>query len=316
MPPHLPGTRSLRTFDAAARHLNFSRAAAELGLTPAAVSHQIKEFEDQLGFELFARTSRTTRLTEAGAVLHQAASEALELLSHAASRAQKLARGVAQLKLSMDAVFASKWMVPRLDRFRAACPDIDLRFDIAFKVRDFAYDDIDIAIRFGTGRYPGLVAHRLFDNIIIPVCSPRLLTSGPPLKEPRDLLRHTLVHIEWERPGASWPNWRTWMKAAGVDDFDPSRCVLFSESSHVIQAAIEGNVVALCDFSMVANDLSSGRLVRPFNLGIKMAEEFAYHLVYPAEASSDRRITGFRDWLMQEIRNPLTDQTLEAWDAL
>ena len=135
---------------------------------------------------------------------------------------------------------------------------------IAFEVRDFRYDDIDIAIRFGMGRYDGLISHRLMDNIIIPVCSPHLLKHGPPLTTPRDLLNHTLVHIEWTGQGITWPNWRTWMKAAGVEDFDPARCIVMKESTHVIQAAIEGTVVALCDFSMVANDLSAGRLVRPF----------------------------------------------------
>jgi LysR family glycine cleavage system transcriptional activator len=309
---HIPGTRTLRAFDAAARRLNFSRAAEELGLTPAAISHQVKELEDQLGFALFDRTSRTVRLTQAGTIFHQACAEAMETLRIAAARAQKLSRGVAQLKVTLDAVFASKWMVPKLDRFRAAWPDVDLRFDIAFELRDFTHDDIDVAIRFGTGKYPGLVAHRLFDNIIIPVCSPRLLTSALPLSQPRDLLRHTLVHIEWEREGVSWPNWRMWMKAAGVDGFDGANCVLFTESSHVIQAAIEGNVVALCDFSLVANDLSAGRLVRPFELGIKVSEEFAYHLVYPVESSGDRRIVAFRDWLLAEVHKPQMDPALQT----
>lgn len=312
MPAHIPGTRSLRVLDAAARHLNFSRAAEELGLTPAAVSHQIKEFEEQLRVSLFTRTSRTTRLTEAGVVLAEAAGEALQQLARAAARAQKLSRGVAQLRLSLDPTFASKWMMPKLERFRRMHAGIDLRFDIAYAVREFDQDDIDVAIRFGTGKYPGLMAHRLFDNIIIPVCSPRLLKSGPPLHEPRDLLRHTLVHIEWSRQGVTWPNWRMWMAAAGVDDFDPERCVLFTESSHVIQAAIDGDVVALCDFSMVANDLSSGRLVRPFELGIKMSEEFAYHLVYPAETAADPRIVAFRDWLLEEVHNPQMDPALQG----
>jgi LysR family glycine cleavage system transcriptional activator len=307
---HIPGTRALRAFDAAARHLNFSRAADELGLTPAAISHQIKEFEDQLGLELFTRTSRTTRLTEAGAIFHQSVSESLELLGHAVVRAKKLSRGVGQLRLSLDPTFASKWMMPKLERFRRTHPAVDLRFDIASELREFGYDDIDIAIRFGAGKYDGLVSHRLFENIIIPVCSPRLLRSGPPLKEPRDLLLHTLVHIEWSRQGVTWPNWRMWMAAAGVEGFDANKCVLFKESSHVIQAAIEGNAVALCDFEMVASDLSEGRLVRPFELGIKMSKEFAYHLVYPVESRNDAKIVAFRDWLLDEVHNPQMDPLL------
>ena len=299
---HIPGTSALKVFDAASRHLNFSRAAAELGLTPAAVSHQIKETEDHLGMALFIRNSRSIRLTEAGVVFHEAAVEALDGLARAVIRAKKLARGIAQLKLTMDGTFASKWMVPRLDRFRSQCPGIDLRFDISSDLRDFDQDDVDVAIRFGTGRYPGIATHRLFDNVIFPVCSPRLLKSGPPLEKPSDLLKHTLVHIEWSRQGVTWPNWRMWMAAAGVEDFDDSRCLLFTDSSFVIQAAVEGNVVALCDFSMVANDLSEGRLVRPFDLGIKVTPEYAYHLAYPAVAADDLRIAAFRDWILEEAR--------------
>ena len=302
MTSHIPGTRALKVFDAASRHLNFSRAAAELGLTPAAVSHQIKETEDQLGMALFVRNSRSIRLTEAGVVFHEAAVEALDGLAKAVARAKKLSRGVMQLKLTLDGTFASKWMVPRLDRFRAKWPDIDLRFDISYDLRDFDHDDVDVAVRFGAGKYPGVTTHRLFDNVIFPVCSPRLLKSGPPLKVPRDLLRHTLVHIEWSRQGVTWPNWRMWMAAAGVEDFDDSRCVLFTSSSYVTQAAIEGSVVALCDFSMVANDLSEGRLVRPFDLGIKMAPEYAYHLAYPTAAADDPRIVLFREWILEEAR--------------
>ncbi|TIP97259.1 MAG: LysR family transcriptional regulator [Mesorhizobium sp.] len=251
----LPGTRALRTLEAAARHLNFTRAADELGLTPAAVSHQIKEIEDQLGIVLFTRTSRTIRLTEAGTVLFEASTEALDLLGRAVSRAHKLARGTALLKVT-------------------------------------------------------LYTHRLFDNIIIPVCSPSLLASGPPLREPRDLFHHTLAHIEWARQGVTWPNWRMWMAAAGVDDFDDSRTIVFGTSTDAVQAALDGNAVALADFAMVANDLSEGRLIRPFELGIRVPPDFAYHLVYPVASANDARIVAFRDWLLNEVHNPQPDTSL------
>ncbi|AZO04058.1 MULTISPECIES: transcriptional regulator GcvA [unclassified Mesorhizobium] len=296
----LPGTRALRTFDAAARHLNFTRAADELGLTPAAVSHQIKEIEDQLDLVLFTRTSRSIRLTEAGSLLHDASIDALDLLNRAVSRARKMTRGTALLKVTLDAQFATKWLMRRIDDFRQQKPGIELRFDITYDVRDFERDDVDIGIRFGTGKYPGLVAHRLFENIIIPVCSPALLASGPPLNEPRDLFNHTLAHIEWSRQGVTWPNWSMWMQAAGVDDFDDSRTLVFGSSTDATQAALDGNAVALADFAMVANDLSQGRLVRPFELGIKVAPEFAYFLVYPETAKDDARVTAFREWLLDE----------------
>ena len=295
----LPGTRALRTFEAAARHLNFTRAADELGLTPAAVSHQVKEIEEQLELVLFTRTSRTMRLTEAGNVLFEASIDALDLLNRAVSRARKMTRGTALLKVTLDAQFATKWLMRRVDDFRHQKPGIELRFDITYDVRDFERDDVDIGIRFGTGKYPGLCAHRLFDNIIIPVCSPALLASGPPLNEPRDLFRHTLAHIEWSRQGVTWPNWSMWMQAAGVDDFDDSRTLVFGSSTDATQAALDGNAVALADFAMVANDLSQGRLVRPFELGIKVAPEFAYFLVYPQTVKDDARIVAFREWLLE-----------------
>ncbi|TPN83756.1 transcriptional regulator GcvA [Mesorhizobium sp. CU2] len=301
----LPGTRALRTFEAAARHLNFTRAADELGLTPAAVSHQIKEIEDQLDLVLFTRTSRTIRLTEAGAVLLDASVDALDLLNRAVSRARKLTRGTALLKVTLDAQFATKWLMRRVDDFRKQKPGIELRFDITYDVRDFDLDDVDVGIRFGTGRYPGLTSHRLFENIIIPVCSPALLNSGPPLKEPRDLFNHTLAHIEWSRQGVTWPNWRMWMQAAGVEDFDDSRTLVFRTSTDATQAALDGNAVALADFAMVATDLSQGRLVQPFELGIKVAPDFAYFLVYPQAMKDDARVIAFREWLLEEaVKTP------------
>ena len=312
----LPGTRALRTLEAAARHLNFTRAADELGLTPAAVSHQIKEIEDQLGIVLFTRTSRTIRLTEAGTVLYEAAIDALDLLGRAVSRAQKMTRGTALLKITLDAQFATKWLMRRIDDFRRHQPGIELRFDITYEVRDFERDDVDIGIRFGTGKYPGLCSDRLFDNVIIPVCSPALLRAGPPLKEPRDLFHHTLAHIQWSRQGVTWPNWRMWMAAAGVDDFDDSRTIVFGSSTDATQAALDGNAVALADFAMVANDLSEGRLVQPFELGIKVAPDFAYHLVYPQASADEARIVAFKEWMLNEVHNPQPDSTRRSWDEL
>jgi LysR family glycine cleavage system transcriptional activator len=303
----LPGTRALRTLEAAARHLNFTRAADELGLTAAAVSHQVKEIEEQLGLVLFTRTSRTMRLTEAGSLLYDAAGDALDLLNRAVSRAHKAARGTEQLKVSVDPQIATRWLMRRVEAFRKINPGIELRFDISYEVRDFDTDDIDVAIRFGTGKYPGTSSDRLFDNVIIPVCSPKLLASGPPLKEPRDLFRHTLAHIEWSRRGITWPNWRMWMAAAGVDDFDDSRTVVFGTSTDALQAALDGNAVALAEFAVVANDLSEGRLVRPFELGIKVAREFAYFLVYPEQSAGDPRIVALRDWLLAEAAATQTE---------
>ena len=296
----LPGTRALRTFEAAARHLNFTRAAAEVGLTPAAVSHQIREIEEQLGVVLFTRTSRSIRLTPSGAVLLEAAAEALDTLQRGISRARRMARNPAHLRISTSARFATNWLLPRLSRFRAENPNLELTFDITDEIRDFAVDDVDVAIRFGTGNYAQVRSERLFDTVIAPVCSPKLIESGAKLEVPRDLFHHTLFQVDWKTDGMVWPNWRMWMAAAGIDEFDDGRCVGFPDSSHVVQAVIEGSGVGLADLDMIANDLAEGRLVRVFDIGISVAPEYAYHLVYPESSSEDPRILAFREWILTE----------------
>lgn len=305
----LPGTRALRTLVSAARHLNFTRAADELGLTPAAVSYQIKEIEDQLGVRLFVRSSRSIHLTPEGEILFEAAADSLDIVNRAAARVRRMSRSTTtQLKVTVDPHFATKWLMRRVDSFRQLQPGIELRFEVSYQVREFDLDDIDVAIRYGSGKYPGLTSNRLFDNVVVPVCSPRLLKSGRPLAEPRDLMQHTLAHIEWSRQGVTWPNWQMWMAAAGIHDFDDSRTVVFGTSSDAVEAALAGEAVALADFAMIANDLSEGRLVRPFELSIKAPAEFAYFLVYPNTSAADPRITAFRDWLVGEAGRESTPE--------
>ncbi|MBB4577416.1 LysR substrate-binding domain-containing protein [Rhizobium lentis] len=298
----LPGTRALRIFEAAGRHLNFTRAAAEVGLTPAAVSHQIKEIEEQLGLVLFMRTSRSIRLTPSGALLLKAAADALDTLQRGISRARRMARNPAHLRISTSARFATNWLLPRLPGFRAEHPALELTFDITDEVRDFAVNDIDLAIRFGTGNYDQARSDRLFDTIIAPVCSPKLIESGSKLDEPRDLLNHTLFHVNWKTDGMVWPNWRMWMAAAGVTDFDDSRCVGFTDSGHVVQAVIDGGGIGLADLDMIASDLADGRLVKVFDIAISVAPEYAYHLVYPESSSEDPCILAFREWIKAETK--------------
>ncbi|SIT25586.1 LysR family transcriptional regulator, glycine cleavage system transcriptional activator [Achromobacter sp. MFA1 R4] len=298
----LPGTRALRTLEAAGRHLNFTRAANEVGLTPAAVSYQIKEIEDQLGLVLFTRTSRTIRLTAAGAVLVEAAGEALDTLRRAAARARKLGRDAHHLRLSVGARFATNWLLPRLPQWRAAHPGLDLTFDISDDVRDFAGDDVDVAIRYGAGRYAGAVSHRLFDTVVVPVCSPALLARGPAIARPEDLAAHTLCYVDCRPGGIVWPDWPMWMAAAGVPDFDGRRCVAFAESSHVVQAVLEGGAAGLVELELVDRELEQGRLVRLFDVGVKVAPDYAYHLVYPAGSRDDPRVQALQDWLDGEVR--------------
>lgn len=301
----LPGTRALRTFEAAARHLNFTRAADEVGLTPAAVSYQIKDIEDQLGVVLFTRTSRSIQLTSEGAVLFEAAADALHTLQRAVGRIRRMTRGTAQLRLSMSARFATNWFLPRLPQFRATNPDLELTFDITDQVRDFDTDDVDVAIRFGAGSYPHARAEQLFDTVVVPICSPKLIETGARLKRPRDLMQQTLCYMDWKIDGLVWPNWRMWMAAAGIDDFDDSRCVAFSDSGHVVQAVVEGGAVGLADLAMIEGDLSRGRLVRLFDIAVRIPRPYTYHLVYPESIRGDPRILAFREWILGEAGQQL-----------
>lgn len=296
----LPGTRALRTFEAAARHLNFTRAADEVGLTPAAVSYQIKEIEEQLGVVLFIRSSRSIQLTAAGAVLLEATIDALGLLQRAVGRARRLERGSTQLRVSLSAGFASNWLLPRMARFNAAHPQLQLGFDISDELRDFDADDIDVAIRFGTGDYPQARSHRLFDTVVVAVCSPALLANAPALKAPRDLVQHTLCYVDWKTERMVWPNWRMWMAAAGIADFDDGRCVAFADAGYVVQTVIDSGAVGLVDLALIGNDLAQGRLVRLFDIGIEVAPDYAYHLVYPASRGEDPRIQAFTQWMLDQ----------------
>ena len=296
---HIPGLQSLKAFDASARHLSFTRAAAELNVTPAAVSHQIKELEDAVGAALFLRTSRRMQLTRQGEVLRPVIADALEGLTRALQRIRQ-ADNPTQLKVTASPSIAAKWLVPRLDRFLETVPGADVRIDVSSTPLDFDRDDIDVAIRFGTGDYPGLAVDKLFSDVIFPVCSPALLKGRKPLREPRDLLAHTLIHLDYEAQGAVWPNWRMWMLAAGIKDFNDSRGLHFSQTSLAVQAAIDGHGVALGDSTLVADDIAAGRLVKPFELAIRSPTQFAYHLITRKDTTERPMIKAFRNWILGE----------------
>jgi LysR family transcriptional regulator, glycine cleavage system transcriptional activator len=306
----IPGLGSLRTFEAAGRLLSFTKSAGELGVTPAAVSHQIRELEDQLGVRLFARTSRSMRLTHAGEILHDAVSEALDGIGRAVTRVRK-SDGKPQLKVTTSPSIAAKWLVPRLDRFLAIVTDADVRMEVSQQPLDFARDEVDIAIRFGDGNYPGLRVDRLFEETIFPVCSARLLQGKKALKTPRDLLQHNLIHVDWDAQGATWPNWRMWMLAAGIRDFDDRRGLHFSQTSLALQAAIDGHGVALSESSLVADDLAAGRLVQPFRVTIKGPPRFAYYVISPAETADEAMVRTFREWVLKEAAATVVHQTIE-----
>ena len=296
-----PGLRSLRAFNAAARHLSFTRAADEMGVTPAAISHQIKELEDQIGVALFTRTSRSMVLTREGDILSTAATESLETLARAVKRIKRLENRKV-LKVSASPSIAAKWLVPRLDRFLDQAPGAEVRVDVSTTALDFERDDVDIAIRFGQGRYPGLKSDLLFMDKIFPVCSPRIITKEKPLAQPKDLLRHTLIHLDYEAQGIVWPNWKMWMLAAGINDFDDKRGLHFGQTSLTVQAAIDGHGVALGDSNLVTDDLASGRLVKPFELSLRAPSQFAYHIVSPLDTSQNPLVEAFRQWALSEAK--------------
>lgn len=295
----LPGLNLMRTFEVAGRLSSFTKAAGELHVTPAAVSYQMRALEDQLGMKLFKRTSRVVRLTPAGEILLAGVGEALDGIGRALSRIGSM-DGRPQLNVTTSPSFAAKWLVPRLHDFLQRYPDADVRMNVSEGVIDLSRGEADLAVRFGNGNYPGLQVDRLFEETIFPVCSPKLLQGKHPLRQPRGLKHHTLIHVEWRAQGATWPDWRMWLLAAGIRDLDPMRGLRFTQTSLALQAAIDGQGVALTESTLVADDLASGRLVRPFTLTIKGPAQFAYYALTTAAGAERPLVRAFRQWLVDQ----------------
>ncbi|MDJ0951422.1 MAG: transcriptional regulator GcvA [Alphaproteobacteria bacterium] len=298
MARRIPPLNALRAFEAAARHLSFAKAAEELNVTPAAISHQVKSLEAFVGVPLFRRLTRAVMLTDAGQAALPLLYEAFDRLEQAAER-MRTHDEAGELKLSAAPSFTAKWLVPRLDRFAAAHPEIDVRIDATNQVIDLAREDVDIAIRYGPGGYP---KHRedplLEDEAVVPVCSPALCEGPDALTTPEDLRRQTLLHIHFGGQRSTWPTWEMWLRAAGIAGIDATRGPVFAQESLALQAAIAGQGVALASSMFVAEDIAAGRLVRPFDLGIPL--EFGYFVI-SLEANADRpKVAAFRDWLLEE----------------
>lgn len=292
MRKRLPNLNGLRAFEAAARHSSFTLAAEELAVTQTAISHQMRRLEDELGVQLFVRGRGGLRLSLSGERYLPAVRAAFEALREATD-ALTSREASGPLTVSTIASFATKWLVPHLSHFQAAHPEIDIRISTSNAMVDFRRDDVDCAIRYGHGSWPGVTAVRLMSEDIVPVCSPELLRRGPPLREPRDLARHTLLHV------STLPDdWRLWLTAAGVDDVDPERGPVFDLSIMTLQAAIEGLGVALGRTLLVDADLNAGRLVAPFDM--LTPADAAYYFVCPTEHADWPRLRAFRDWLLSE----------------
>lgn len=293
----LPSLNGLRAFEAAARHLSFKQAAQALFVTPGAVSQQVRALEDELGVALFRRRNRGIALTPAGEALYPVVREAFSRIAAAVDDVREHDRA-GPLTVSVLASFAAKWLVPRLGRFRARHPEIDVRLSATNELVDFARDDVDMAIRLGGGRYPGLHAVHLLDDAVFPVCSPLLMQGPHPLRRPADLRHHTLLHDE------SPEDWRVWLRHHDVSGVDPERGPVFNDAAMALQVAIAGQGVAMSRRVLVADDLAAGRLVKPFDLDLPY--QLAYYVVCPEATAQRPKVAHFREWLLAEARGEAT----------
>ncbi len=291
MPRRLPPLNALKAFEAAARHESFTRAAEELCVTQGAVSHQVKALEAELGMKLFNRERQRLAITDAGRAYLVVVRDAFDRIASGTERLLQRQSGGA-LTVSTSPNFAAKWLVHRMGRFAEAHPEIDLRVSASLQHVDFAREDIDLAIRHGDGTAPGLHVTRLCVEQLFPVCSPKLLGGRGPLRTPAELGRFQLLHVN-DRQG-----WSQWLDFAGVTGVDPSRGPVLNQASMAIDAAVDGQGVALARTALAAWDLIGGRLVRPFAMAMPVA--FAYWIVCPRATAKLPKIAAFSDWLLAE----------------
>jgi LysR family glycine cleavage system transcriptional activator len=292
MARRLPSLNALKAFEAAARHESFTKAAQELCVTQGAVSHQVKALEAELGFRLFQRERQRLAITEAGRSYLEVVRDAFDRLAAGTERLlQRQSTGV--LTVSTSPNFAAKWLVHRLGRFAERHPGADLRVGASMQHVDFSREDVDLAIRHGDGRWPGLHVTQLCAEALFPVCSPQLLNDPRrPLRTPSDLARHVLVHLDRR------DDWGKWLQAAGVETADLTRGLVLNQASMAIDAAIDGQGVSLARTALAAWDLIAGRLVRPFDLDLPVP--YSYWIVCPKATANLPKIAVFRDWLIGE----------------
>ncbi|MDZ7840947.1 MAG: transcriptional regulator GcvA [Gammaproteobacteria bacterium] len=296
----LPPLNALKAFEAAGRHLSFSRAADELHVTPAAIGHQVKALEDYLGVALFVRGNRRVELSETGALLLPGISGGFQRMLTAVESFRRL-QADHPLVISIVPAFGGKWLLKRLDRFRELHPEICIRIEATERVADFSRDSVDIAIRYGSGDYPGLRVDCLLGEEVYPVCSPALLEGEHPLREPADLQHHVLINGDWNPNYPTWPDWEMWLKAAGLGDLPVTYGPRLSGSSEslLLEEAIAGRGVTLASSILVADDIEAGRLIRPFDVSFPV--QFCYWLVCPEAAADLPRVRTFREWLLSEV---------------
>lgn len=291
----LPPLSSLRAFEAAARHGSFKQAASELSVTPTAISHQIRSLENYSGLALFERRTRKVVLTASGAQLYPVVRDGFDAFADVLSRLTRRSER-AQVTISATIAFTARWLVPRVARFQLLHPDIDLQLHASDEPVDLVSSGADLAIRYGTGPYPGLDAQLLFADEFAPVANPMLGVSTP-----ADLARVPLIEFEWRRPSSDNPTWARWFAAAGLPEAPGQARLRFSEESHAIQAAVAAQGVALVSLALIEDELSAGRLARLFGPPLP---GYANHLLRRADSASTPAVAvaAAAGWLLSEAR--------------
>ena len=294
----LPSLDLFKGFEAAARHLSFTRAAEELFLTQSAVSRKILALESRLGVALFVRRNRGLALTEAGEQLQRAVDSALRTLRQAVERVATTG-GQRMVSVTASMAFCSLWLIPRLSGFRRLHPEIDVRISANNQMLDIDRERIDLAIRYCASPMAPPDSVRLFGEEILPVCSPAVLAArGRPLKSPQDLHHHVLLHFDDADRSLPWLTWNVWLETAGVAELRPAGSLRFSHYDQVIRAALEGQGVALGRRPLVRNFLADGTLVAP--LGYGSATDRAYFIIRTTATAGRAEVDDFLGWLLAE----------------
>src|SRR5467141_370764 len=289
----LPGLDLLVGFEAAARHLSFTRAGEELHLTQSAVSRQIKELEDQLGVALFRRRHRAISLTEPGHQLYGTAAQVLTTMRTATQRLRAQSGRRRPLSVTTTNSLAALWLIPRLAGFTREHPGVDVRITADTRVQDLERDGLDVAIRHGPPSLAGPNAVRLFGERVFPVCSPKLLKANP-LREPADLKNHTLLQYDDPDARHPWLHWKTWLEVAGIPDLRPAATLSLSGFEQIIPAALAGHGVALGRSPLVKDLLAEKKLVAPFKTAADPARAYS---VIPSKAAASRpEVHDFIEW--------------------
>jgi LysR family transcriptional regulator, glycine cleavage system transcriptional activator len=294
----LPPLNAVRAFEAAARRGGFQAAGTELNVSANAVGRLVKVLEDYLGIALFRRLPRGVALTEAGRSYLNRVKALLDQLAEATTDLQQLENSKV-LTVSAMPSFVARWLVPRLGRLTGRHPDLDVRLLASVPPADFRREEVDVAIRLGPGIYEGLRSDLLMREEFYPVCSPVLLSRKPHLRVPSELARHVLLHDEWEHRIPDQLDWARWLAAIGVTGVDAKRGLRFSFSHMTLQAAAAGQGVALASSALIADDLSTGRLVRPFQ-DLAVRGPYGFFIVCPETSADREKVVAFRNWALEE----------------